>query len=294
MFETLFFSDNMMINILVMIEMYWVYFTILFGPATYYIFLKIFTFPLITRKAHEFVLILSPESVKIKKIVMRVEPFFSFKKGLYWFAESADDENSTNKYTIYLEGINQPITEVKRNPNKLHDVTHVYRLPKQIASHKILLPIRLKEHLNRHFRIIINSDTGKLRLEPTKERQPLRVSFYHTLGIFIESVEKIEKPMEVSNEIPVSQGSLKLVQLTSQLMLRELKNSSESNNFSSSFTYQAFKLHLASEFSIVGNLSGSIDPKLIIMLIALMGVGAAIFFMFYYSNPTNVLGPMPT
>lgn len=286
--ETLFYSDNMMINIFVAINMYWYFFTALFGPATYYIFLKIFTNPLITRKAHDFVLIASPESVKIKKITSRVAPFFKFKRGLYWFSDSSEDENNLNKYSIYLEGINQPITEVTRNNNKVHDVPHVYRLPKQISAHKIILPVRIKEHLNRHCKLIVNAETGKVRLEFVKERQPLRVSFYHTMGIMIEAPQKVEQEMEIGS------GGMVQLQLTTQLMMQQLKASSETSNFSSTYAYETWKYAVGADQAIVGNLSGSMDPKIVVALLALMGVGAAVFFMFYYSNPTTVLGPMPT
>lgn len=287
--ETIFYSDNMLMNILVLMDQYWVYFTALFGPASYYIFLKIFTFPLITRKSHDFVLIASPESVKIKKITSRVAPFFSFKRGLYWFSDSSEDESSMNRYSIYLEGINQPITETTRNNSKVHDVPHVYKLPRQISGHKIILPIKIKEHLNRHFKLILNAQSGKIRLEPTSERQPLRVSFYHTMGISIETLEVI--PQEIESE--TTSGKQVQVQLTTQLMMRQLKTTSETNNFSSAYAYSTWKYALGAEQSIVGNLSGAIDPKIVVLLLALMGIGAAVFFMFYYSSPTNVLGPMP-
>lgn len=277
----------MLMNILVMMNMYPWLFASLFVPGTYYVFLKIFSFPLITRKSHEFVIMASPESAKIKKITSRVLPFFNFKKGLYWFSESSEEENGYNKYSIYLEGINQPITEVTRNNNKVHDLTHCYKIPRQVSGHKIVLPTRIKEHLNRHFKLTLNVQTGKIRLEPTTERQALRVSFYHTLGIFIESVEVIEQ------EIELNSGKTKQVQLTTQLMMQQLKATSETSNFSSSYAYDTFREHIGANQNIVGNLSGSLDPKIIVMLLALMGVGGAIFFMTYYSNPTNILGAMP-
>lgn len=149
------------------------------------------------------------------------------------------------------------------------------------------MPTRIKEHLNRHFKLTLNAQTGKIRLEPTVERQALRVSFYHTLGIFIETVEKIEQEIELGG------GQTKQIQLTSQLMLQQLKATSETSNFSSSYAYETFREHIGANQNIVGNLSGAMDPKIIVLLLALMGIGAAVFFMAYYSNPTNVLGAMP-
>ncbi len=288
MLEGLFYSDNMLMNILVIMNLYPGYFAALFVPATYYIFLKIFTFPLITRKSHEFVIMASPESVKIKKITSRILPFFNFRKGLYWFSESSEEENGYNKYSIYLEGINQPITEVTRNNNKVHDLTHAYKIPRQVSTHKIVLPTRIKEHLNRHFKLTLNAQTGKIRLEPTSERQPLRVSFYHTLGIVIETLETVPQEIELGGGTNTKQ-----IQLTTQLMMQQLKATSETSNFSSSYAYETFREHVGANQNIVGNLSGAMDPKIIVLLLALMGIGGAAFFMMYYSNPTNVLGPIP-
>jgi hypothetical protein len=280
----------MILNILVAINMYWYFFAALFVPATYYIFLKIFTFPLITRKAHDFVLVASPESIHIRKITSRIAPFFNFKRNLYWFSESSEDDSSLNRYLIFVEGINQPITEVNRNQNKVHDVTHTYKLPRQVSGHKIIIPIRLKEHLNRHFKLIVNAETGKTRLEPTSQRQPLRVSFFHTMGVLIESVQKVENEIELGS----SSGKTVQVHLTSQLMMQQLKTTSETSNFSSSYAYESWRSCIDAQHAITGNLSGAMDPKTIMLLLALMGVGAGIFFAFYYSDPRHILGAMPT
>lgn len=291
MFETIFYSDNMLINIFVMLDMYWMYFTALFVPASYYIFLKIFTFPLITRKSHEFVIMASPESAKIKKITSRIEPFFSFKKGLYWFSESSEDQGSLNRYSVYLEGINQNILETARNKNKVHDILHVASLPRQVSSHKILLPTRVREHFSRHWKFTLNAESLKVRIEPTTERQPLRVSFYHTFGIYLEVPEQVEKPIEVDGAI--SSAGLVQVQITTQLIMRQLKMYAENRNFSSSYMYHTWKLALAAPQSIVGRLMGAIDPRMLGILVVLIAVLGAVGAFMYFSNPTVALGPMP-
>jgi hypothetical protein len=290
MLPELYFSGNWLMDILVLLDQFWYLFTALFVPSTYYIFLKIFAFPLITRKSHEFIIVATPENVKIKKAISHITPFFAFKNGLYWFSNGFKDRDSQNRYVVYCEGINQAVTEVQRNRNKLHDVLYVPKLPKQVAAHKILVPTKLRDHLKRHYLLTINTDDMSVRLEPTKERQPLRVSFYHTLGIQIEYAQQVGR----SVELEAAAGKTMQVQLTAQLVMSYLKITAETRNFSSGFAYDLWRRVNRSLDSIVRRIEGSIDPKIIILLMVMLGLGAAIFLIFYLSSPETILGPMPT
>lgn len=305
MFEEIFVSDNILLNFLVFINLYWYLATAIFVPAFYYIFLKIFTFPLITRKAHEFVLVISPESVKIKKIVARMTPMFAFKRNLYWFGDPCEDVDSLNRYNIYIEGLNQNIANQKKLPNKLHDIMRELELPKQIGSHKIILPKEIKKHLNRHFALIINPDNLMLKLESSTKRQPLRVSFYHTLGVYFQQMEQIQQEQIVEQEIAVDGGTvtetasgnqkMQLIQLNAQVVLKKIEYASTHRYYSSHYAFRLWKKIVKNERYFMSWVKGSIDPKIIMTLIALMGVSAGIFLVFYlFGNPQARLGPMPT
>lgn len=290
MFEDVFVSDNIALNIFVFIYMYWYLIVGLFAPAFYYIFLRIFTFPLITRKTHELVIMVSPESVKIKKITSRLTPFFYFKKGAYWFDEPCKDINTSNNYNIYVEGINQNITHKAKHEDKTHDVLKELIIPKQISSHKILLPTQLKNHLNRHFILVIEPDKKLAELRAVKERQPHRVSFYHTLGIYIQKTIEVEKSVEQEQG-----GGTKMLQLTTQLILEQIKFASQQRYYSSHYAYNLSKRVQRTEKYFISWTKGDIDPKIIISLVVLMGTVAGIFAVMYlFGNPQTLLGPMPT
>lgn len=295
MFEEIFVSDNMILNFFVFIYLYWYLIIGLFIPASYYVFLRIFTFSLITRKAHEFVLIISPESVKIKKITARLTPMFVHKKGLYWFDDPCEDVESLNRYHIYVEGINQNITHNDKHENKLHDLTKELEIPQQVSSHKILLPKDIKKHFNRHFILIVNPETNLVKLEITDKRQPLKVNFYHTLGVYIQK-QITEQTEKTEQEVTGSSGTkMVLMQLNTQMVMHQIKYASAYRYYSS---YYAFKLHKKiqkMEKMFMVWVKGSIDPKLIMALLVLLIMGGAIFAIFYvFSNPSNLIGPMPT
>lgn len=291
--EEVFVSDNIFLNFVVLLNLYWYIGVGIFVPALYYIFLKIFTFPLITRKAHEFVLILSPESVKIKKITARLTPFFYFKQGAYWFDTPAKDVDSLNHYHIYIEGINQSITKRERLQGKVHDLIKEIKIPKQISTHKILLPINIKRHLHRHFALIISENGEYVSLIDAPQRQPLRVSFFHTLGVYLQKKVQTEKPLEGEGQT-TNTGNLQLLQLNTQMVLEQIEFASQIRSYSSHFIYRVSKKIQATEKNWMTWVTGGLDPKVVGTLIALMGVFAGIFLVFYvFGNPKAALGPMP-
>lgn len=297
MFEDVFVSDSWLLNFIVFLNLYWYVAAGAFFPAVYYIFLKIFTFPLITRKAHEFVLVMSPESVKIKKITARLAPFFYHNKNAYWFDSPSQDVNSLNKYNIYIEGINQSITHGEKHPDKVHDILKEIYVPKQISTHKILFPTRLKEHLNRHFVLIVSANGQFIDIQPVKERQPLRVSFYHTLGVYLQkTIQAQEEPLEEQTSAgSQNEQKLQLVRITTQSVLEQIKFAAQYRYYNSHYSYLLSKKVQRMEKNFMFWVRGSIDPKIIISLIILMGTVAGIVaIMYMFGNPKMMLGPMPT
>jgi hypothetical protein len=292
MFEEVFVSDSMILNIFIFIYMYWFIMVGVFAPAFYYVFLKIFVFPLITRKSHELVLIIKPESVTIKKITSRLTPFFYYKRNAYWFDEPLSDVSSLNKYNIYVEGINQNITHKEKHENKVHDILKELTIPKQITSHTVLLPKNIKQHFNRNFILLVDPTGQFAELSAVKERQPLKVNFYHTLGVYLQKQVQSEKPIEGET---ASGSGLKVVQLNTQVVLQEIKFASQYRYYSSYFAYSLSKRIQRTEKNWMTWIKGALDPKLIMAMIILMAtVGVVILIMTTFKNPQALLGPMPT
>ena len=154
--------------------MYGYYILVAILPISYYIWLKIFSFPLITRKPHELLLIITPEKLKIKKIKSRLYPFFSFCKGLYWFSDPFEDVDSNNQFHVYIEGVNQSLGDMskdgtlKRRANKLDELTTNTEKINEISGHGVLLPRNIKVHLHRHYQIILDPISHKLKIIPTR------------------------------------------------------------------------------------------------------------------------------
>lgn len=295
-------------------DVYWYLFLGTMLPAIYYIFIKIFTFPLITRKAHEFVIMVSPERVKIKKVTSHVAPMFLEKKSLYWFAEAAEEMGHdgtilNNRYHIYLEGINQPVTKNERMKTKLQDIANTPTIPRQIGVHNVRIPTRIISkvpkiegedrvpcHLARHFILTLSEDGAFVRLSVSKQRQALRVSVYHTLGINILQRVTVQQEMESAGSSGAPHTQLVQMQLTDQLIRRKVNAVQEARNFSSSFAYYIWNRckPQASRRLIVNPLSGEADPRMVAALAVLICAGISVLAAwFLLTDPEFWLGPMP-
>ena len=101
---------NIILNILVYLNLYGMYVTPTFALGLYYAIMRIFANPLATTNPHELVIIAAPSRVYVTKVTSRYLPFFTFKKGAYWFADPVSDGH--NKYHVYIDGVNQPIPSV--------------------------------------------------------------------------------------------------------------------------------------------------------------------------------------
>jgi len=305
-------TGNFIVDLLVWTNIYGIYLLLAFFPASYYIWLRIFSFPLITRRSHEILLVLTPEKLKIKKIKSRLNPFFKFAKGLYWFNSPFDDVNSNNQFHIYIEGINQSLSTMdkdgtlKRREGKLNELTSNTEKINEITSHKIVFPKDIKGHMHRHYLITIDPFNRKYKLTPTDKAQNLRYSFYHTVGFVLQTeIEDTEENQNIESttiqhetdnlvEVETNSGNQKLVltAITTQLILNKIKFLQEYKYFSS---YSAYNLHrkirrLNTNF--VRWILGSIDPRLIILLIVVLGGIALVYFGMPLLTPK--LGPMPT
>lgn len=288
----------LLFDILVWLNIYGIYVAIAFVPSCYYIWLRIFSFPLITRKSHELILMISPEKIIIKKIVSRELPFFKFRKGLYWFSEPFEDTESSNKFHIFVQGINQELSDIERRDNKLDEIISYTENIKSLSSHKILLPKNIKGHMHRHYMITLEPNGNFFKLTPTKQRQSHRYSFMHTVGIQIQNtIETEDQEFEdKENEIQVNQSSSNqqviFTQLTTSTILQKIKYIQSYHNFSSFYAYKLSRKIKRINSNFFLWLMGSIDPRLIIVLISVFGAIALVYFGMPLLTPK--LGPMPS
>lgn len=284
---------EIIINIMIYLDIYWMYITPTFAIGFYYIILTYFQMPLITNKIHELVVLVSPEKIKVQKVVNRVMPFFKTKQGVFWFDEPCRDVNSLNQMHVYINEINQPITKMKRRDNKVNDLMTNQFKAKQVVGHKLIILRNLKKHFHRHWSLVLDSSTNMYQLTETKTRQPFKINFWHTIGIYIQESEQVQTEKEIEGGVAGGQN-LKVTAMTTQTILQELKYIQEHSYYSSSYAFNLLKKLVAIEQNYIGWLTGAIDPKIVIALLVIMGMaGLGIFFTLNF-DPMAGLGEMPS
>lgn len=290
-------SENLILDILIFLNIYGIYLMVALVPITYYIWIKIFTLPLITRKPHEILLILTPEKVKIKKIKSRLYPFFAFKKGLYWFSDPFEDVESNNQFHVYIEGINQSLGDMsedgtlKRRANKIDELTTDTEKINEITGHSVLLPKNIKAHMHRHYQIVLDPMSHKLQITPVKTPQSLRYSFWHTVGFAIQSTEETEIETEIESG-GSNQQKLILTDLTTQVIINKIKFIQEYKYYSSFSAYTLLRRIRRANMNFVRWVMGSMNPMIILILILVCGGIALVYFGMPLLTPD--IGEMPT
>lgn len=264
-------------QVLIWLNLYWYVFLLTFIPAMYYIFNRLIAFPLAPNKPHEFMIIAKPEKVKIQKVANRIFPFFTFKKGLYWFSSPCGDVENFQKYHVYIEGINQSVVDMERRESKLDDILQTDAKGKQIIGHQIRVPIKIKDHLHRHYALTLDKNKKLAILTKTSKRQPFKISLYHTLGIYIQEDEEVEQELEHES----STNGQTLIQLTNQTVVQQINFVQNYSYFSSSTSFNIWKKRRKLEMLFVSWLKGSADPRLMAALIiggSILAVMALLIF----------------
>lgn len=259
-----------------------------FIPAFYYIFIKIFSFPLASNKAHEFILITRPEKIIIKKIKSRYYQFFEFKKGLYWFGTPCNDIDNMNKYHVFIEGLNQDVTDAERKDGKMGNIIETKLSVKQLQNHQILLPKRIKEHLNRHYTLTIDPLHKICQIAPTNTPQPFKINMYHTLGIYLQE-QQIAEEVESGS---ASGEKILLNAITTEQVLKQIKHIQSYSYFSSSSAFSLYQSIRKIDTNFITWVKGAADPKLLAAVIILAAGGALAVLAMYMLRPD--IGPMPT
>lgn len=126
-------------NILVYMTMYQWYLLAAILPTIYLVIVRIFGFPLLTRWSNEVVIMLHPNKAYFAKINSQYDPYFGFKKGVYWFSSPLlplEMDQPQNQISVKdekrLQKIEQGIIKHSQKPKmSRHDTVVIARLTKR-------------------------------------------------------------------------------------------------------------------------------------------------------------------
>lgn len=98
------------LNVFIWMATFWWYILIGFVPAFYIAVAKLFGMPLLQRWSNEVVIMLYPSKVKFGKITQQMEPYFGYKKGIYWMDRPLQPkpyEEMTSKHKPKLDALRE-------------------------------------------------------------------------------------------------------------------------------------------------------------------------------------------
>lgn len=335
------------LNLFIWMAYSWQYILVGFVPAFYIAVAKLFGMPLLQRWSNEIVIMLYPSKVKFGKITQQYEPYFRYKKGIYWMADPLQPTsyeniapeyqtkieqlkeryedltkkevktkrdlkeiqkilnqqkrlgkkilsvNPINQIHIFTHAVNQPIYDMERRQSKVDELLNNDAKPKKIPGHGIWLLQNPKLHFHRHYQLIVDKTHTKYVLVPVKERQQFSIGFWHSLGIVMQ------KEIEVENEINSESSSGKssrLIQtlITTHVVLQQMKEVQDYQNFSASRSYMLLKRRAKIEEQFLYWITGSINPLIFVILGGAVAAIAMIFiFLHGGGTPTPPTGEKP-
>lgn len=303
--------------------------------SAYFVLVRLFAMPLLTRNPHELVLILSPGGTKIFKVKERLLPFFSTKHASYWYSEplkihvkipvgkqpkvkkvkkqkgkkmtqeewdkqltdlNVQEQKQTQEVAqnrevkdletgsllhIFVDAVNQPIYDLKRNPNKVMDLTVHRQVRNEVRKHNVLIPPTWS--FGKNWMIVINGD--KAFIERTNKKQPHKVSFLSRVGIY-----KVDEVKVGESSTSASTTTLKTV--TVQTIIEEVGGLLHNSNYSASFSRKLIRDIRNYERNWVMILLGLFDWRIIMVLLVAVVIIAAVFLL-YKPGDLSGLGPQP-
>lgn len=274
-----------------------VYINLYFGEYWYALFpamasaiplilVRMFAFPLLTRNPAELIIIFGPTKARVIKVTSKVLPFFTFKNNLYWFAEPI--EVGHNLLHIYVEGVNQPITNLERNPDKEANMLSLREFTKQTTSHNIIIPPSMKSFI-RSWVLIVKG--GKVELKTASEAGVKGKQLYR-LGVFKRIGLYMMKEVEVEAENSSSSAKELLQTVTVQMIQQKIGNIVKGTNFSSRYAFKILKRARYVEINWINMLTGAFDMRMLLIIGAVIIVFILIFFVFKPGDISS-LGPPP-
>lgn len=203
--------------------------------------------------------------------------------------------NPINQLHIYTHAVNQPIYDMERRQSKVDEILNNNPTPRKIPGHGIWLMQNPRLHFHRHYQIVINPEGNLYKLIPVKERQQFSIGFWHSLGIVMQKEVKVE---EGEKEIDSASGGggKQLVQtvVTTHVVLQQMKEVQDYQNFSASRAYMLLKRRAKIEQGFIYWISGSINPMVLIVLMGAIAAVAAIFLFMHGQTPPSTPGGAPT
>lgn len=109
------------LNLFIWMAFSWYYILIGFVPAFYIAVAKLFGMPLLQRWSNEVVIMLYPTKVKFGKITQQMEPYFKYKKGVYWMGEPLQPQDYQDLLPIHqdkLDGIRKKYEELAKKEDR--------------------------------------------------------------------------------------------------------------------------------------------------------------------------------
>lgn len=296
------------LNILIFMVQYQWYILAGMLPSLYIVVVKIIGFPLLQYSTQEVVIMLYPHKVKFGKVQDQFDPYFNFKKGDYFYetplhpiphVEEIQNKLAKpgspprlrkisvpeNQIHVYTHSLNQPVYHTLRKDMKMNQILSGEHRIKPLSPHGIWIMKNIGMHFIRHWQIVIDPSGEFYKLLPVKEAQDFRNGFYHTLGIYQQSIE--EKTKEELMEMEAGGSTTKVVarQISNQIVIKKLKYAQEYNNFSANYTYR-LRNHLHKvQTTYLWQLTGQTNPVIYVVLIGAIGAIAVTFFMLHGSSP---------
>lgn len=206
-----------------------------------------------------------------------------------------------NQLLIFSHAINQPIHQMERRKSKVDEILNNNPNPKKMAGHGVWLMQNPKLHFHRHYQIVIDKTGTQYVMVPVKDRQQFSIGFWHSIGIIKQTEVEVETDQELGGSNGGGKKRLMQTALTTHIILEQIKEVQDYQNFSASRAFMLLKRRARIESSFASWITGSVDPKLLMALIVLLGGAAAIFLVLHMgagggtpapTAPTNGIRPI--
>lgn len=290
--------------------------------------IRYFAFPLLTRNPNELVLMIGPSRVKFYRVTQQMIPFFTLKKGAYWFGEGGEvtvRKSAVSKIKIYKhdplgaifkkKAMIEPIKEEKPDDSKPQYETLPYtrnRLHVYVTA--------INQEIDELERIDTKVSDVKTHYVPVKQiarhavqLPPGMLAFHRNWVLTIDQSTgeryleptKLKQPLKVNFfvrlgiillpaqkiAVQTTNPDARQQTVTVQMVEQEIGSIEKNSNYNATFTYENLKMQrLLHSGKWMRKLMGQIDIRPILIM---MGAVGAIILMFYLYNPASFQAALP-
>jgi hypothetical protein len=249
------------------------------GAGGFLIAIKMFTMPLLTRNPAELVIILGPNRATVLKVKQKTLPYFQFRKSLYWFAEPIPVGH--NLVHVYFEGVNQPITSLERNKDKISNLIGIRDNDKQIAKHQVIIPPSIKS-FTKSWVLVLKNNTIELMTSKEaglKGKQRYKIGVLKRIGIY----QTVTQEQTLDNASASAHAELQ--QITLQTVLQKLGDVVKGGNFNSRYSYKLLRKIRHTEINWIRMLTGAFDWRIIMVIVIIIAIAALMYFLSQQFSP---------